>query len=153
MISFQKEEKEHILLKKATDVILSFKDIRDKLQIIGRKIDGIKPKLDEYINNINQQDFYRKFKLFLKYTLDNIQINKSGEIRLPDNISNECVPSSRLQKFIIIKDNWNPEQLLVQRTIKISIPSKNKEASQQELKKSNDYNTINNCIMQYINEL
>lgn len=153
MINFQKEEKEHIRLKKATDVILYFKNIRDKLQIIGRKIDGIKPKLDEYINNINQQDFYRKFKLFLKYTLDNAQINRNGGICLPDNIPNECILPDKYQKIVIIKDNWNPEQLPVQRATKVSIPSKNKEASQQELKKCNDHNAMLKRIKKYLNEL
>ncbi len=153
MINFQKEEKGRIFQKETTDVILYFKSTRNKLQIIGRKIDGIKPKLDEYINNVNQQDFFRKFKLLLKYTLDNAQLNKNGEISLPSNIPNECILSDKIQKFLIIKESWTPEQVATQRTTKITVPVTNKEASAQELKHCNEHTAMLKRVRGYLNEL
>ena len=153
MISFQKEDKGIIYFKETTDVIQYFRYIRNKLQIIGRKIDGIKPKLDEYINNINQQDFFRKFKLLLKYTLENAQLNKSGEICLPSNIPNECTLPDKLQKFLIIKENWNQEQILLQRSSKVAIPTIDKETSLLELKRCNEQIAIFKRVKQYLEEL
>ncbi|MDR0681602.1 MAG: hypothetical protein LBG15_07135 [Dysgonamonadaceae bacterium] len=153
MIDFQKEEKGVAYFKETTDVIRYFKDIRNKLQIIGRKIDGIKPKLDEYINNVNQQDFYRKFKLLLKYTLDNAQLSKNGEICLPSNIPNECILPDKLQKFLIIKENWNLGQIPSQRSSKVVVPTTNKEASLLELKRCNEQTAMFKRIKQYLNEL
>lgn len=153
MINFQKEDKGITYFKEATDVIQYFKGIRNKLQIIGRKIDGIKPKLDEYINNINQQDFYRKFKLLLKYTLDNAQLNKSGEVCLPDDIPNECTLSGKLQKFLIIKENWSPEQITSQRITKVIVPTTNKEVSLLELKKCNEQAAMFKRVRKYLDEL
>jgi hypothetical protein len=153
MIDFQKEETGLIYIKETTDVIQYFKGIRNKLQIIGRKIDGIKPKLDEYINNVNQHDFYRKFKLLLKYTLDNSKIGKTGEICLPNNISNECFFPDKLQKFLIIKENWEPDQRLNVHSTKAVVPPTNKEASTEELKRCNEYAAMLKRVKQYLNEL
>lgn len=153
MINFQKEENGIVYFKETTDVIQYFKGIRNKLQIIGRKIDGIKPKLDEYINNVNQQDFYRKFKLLLRYTLDNAQLNKSGEISLPSNIPNECILPDKLQKFLIIKENWNPEHVTSQRSTKIIVPTINKGAALRELKRCNEQTAMFKRVKQYLEEL
>lgn len=153
MINFQKEEKGIAYFYETTDVIKYFRGIRNKLQIIGRKIDGIKPKLDEYINNVNQQDFYRKFKLLLKYTLNNSQLNKNEEVSLPNNISNECVFPDKLLRFLIIKENWSKEQVISQRSSKIIVPPTNKEASLFELKRYNEQTEIFKRIKQYLYEL
>lgn len=153
MIDFQKKEKGLDYLKETTDVIQYFKGIRDKLQIIGRKIDGIKPKLDEFINNANQQDFYRKFKLLFKYTLDNAQLNKNGEVCLPSNIPNESALSDILLKFVIVKENWCPEQVSTQRTTKIIIPATNKEASLHELSRCNEHTVMLKRVKKYLDNL
>ncbi|WP_080904030.1 hypothetical protein [Parabacteroides sp. Marseille-P3160] len=153
MINFQKEEKGIAYFKETTDVIQYFKGIRNKLQIIGRKIDGMKPKLDEYINNVNQQDFYRKFKLLLKYTLDNSQLTKGGEVCLPSNIYNECILPDKIQKFLIIKENWSLEQIPSQRTTKVIIPDTNKEASLLELRRCNEQTAMFKRIKLYLEDL
>ena len=153
IINFQKEEKGVIYFKETTEVIRYFKDIRNKLQIIGRKIDGIKPKLDEYINNVNQQDFYRKFKLLLKFTLENAQINRSGEVCLPNNIPNGCIFPDKLQKFLIIKENWTPDQIISRRSAKVIVPTINKEASLLELKRCNEQTAMLKRVKQYLDEL
>ncbi len=153
IINFQKQEKSATYFKETTEVIKYFKDIRNKLQIIGRKIDGIKPKLDEYINNVNQQDFYRKFKLLLKYSLDNAQLNRGGEVSLPNNIPNECILPDKLQKFLIVKENWTPDQASSQRSTKIIVPSTNKEASLAELQRCNEQAAMFKRIKQYLEEL
>jgi hypothetical protein len=153
IINFQKEEKGVPYFKETTDVIQYLKNIRNKLQIIGRRIDRIKPKLDEYINNVNQHDFYRKFKLLLKYTLDNAQLNKSREVYLPQNILNECIPPDKIQKFMIIKENWGPEQITSQRSAKIIVPSTNKEASLLELKRCNKQMAMFKRVKRYLDEL
>lgn len=153
IINFQKEEKGVIYFKETTEVIRYFKDIRNKLQIIGRKIDGIKPKLDEYINNVNQQDFYRKFKLLLKFTLENAQINRSGEVCLPHNIPIGCIFPDKLQKFLIIKENWTPDQIISRRSAKVIVPTINKEASLLELKRCNEQTAMLKRVKQYLDEL
>tara|TARA_R110002050_G_scaffold267263_2_gene408821 strand:- start:5270 stop:6583 length:1314 start_codon:yes stop_codon:yes gene_type:complete len=153
IINFQKEEKGVTYFKETTEVIRYFKDIRNKLQIIGRKIDGIKPKLDEYINNVNQQDFYRKFKLLLKYTLENAQINRSGEVCLPNNIPNGCVFPDKLLKFLIIKENWTPDQIISRRSAKVIVPTIIKEASLLELKRCNEQTAMFKRVKQYLAEL
>lgn len=153
IINFQKEEKGVIYFKETTEVIRYFKDIRNKLQIIGRKIDGIKPKLDEYINNVNQQDFYRKFKLLLKFNLENAQINRSGEVCLPNNIPNGCIFPDKLQKFLIIKENWTPDQIISRRSAKVIVPTINKEASLLELKRCNEQTAMLKRVKQYLDEL
>lgn len=153
IINFQKEEKGVTYFRETTEVIRYFKDIRNKLQIIGRKIDGIKPKLDEYINNVNQQDFYRKFKLLLKYILENAQINKSGDVCLSGNIPNKCVFPDNLQKFLIIKENWLPDQIFSRRSSKIFVPTINKEASLLELKRCNEQAAMFKRVKQYLDEL
>ncbi len=153
IINFQKEEKGVIYFKETTEVIRYFKDIRNKLQIIGRKIDGIKPKLDEYINNVNQQDFYRKFKLLLKFTLENAQINRSGEVCLPHNIPNGCIFPDKLQKFLIIKENWTPDQIISRRSAKVIVPTIDKEASLLELKRCNEQTAMLKRVKQYLDEL
>jgi hypothetical protein len=153
IINFQKEEKGITYFKETAEVIRYFKDIRNKLQIIGRKIDGIKPKLDEYINNVNQQDFYRKFKLLLKYTLENAQINRSGEVCLSGKITNECAFPDDLQKFLIIKENWTPDQIISRRSAKVIVPTINKEASLLELKRCNEQTAMHKRVKQYLDEL
>ena len=153
IINFQKEEKGIAYFKETTDVIRYFKDIRNKLQIIGRKIDGIKPKLDEYINNINQQDFYRKFKLLLRYSLNNAQLNKNGEVCLPNSIPNECIFPNKLQKFLIIKENWSPEQIISHRNAKVIVPPTNKEVSLLELKRCNEQAAMFKRVKKHIEEL
>ncbi|MDD4971587.1 MAG: hypothetical protein PHT07_19330 [Paludibacter sp.] len=153
MINFQKEEKGITYFKEITDVIKYFRGTRNKLQIIGRKIDGIKPKLDEFINNVNQHDFYRKFKLLLKYTLNNAQLNKGEDVCLPSNIPNECILPDKLQKFLIIKETWNPEQKISQRSVKIIVPTTNNEASLDELKRCNKQTSMFKRVKQYLDEL
>ena len=109
--------------------------------------------MDEYINNVNQQDFYRKFKLLLKYTLDNAQLNKGGEVCLPSNIPNECILPDKLQRFLIIKENWSPEQIISQRTTKVIAPGTNKEASLLELKRCNQQTAMFKRVKQYLEDL
>lgn len=152
MLNFQKEKKGTTYFQESTDVIKYFRDIRNKLQIIGRKIDSIKPKLDEYINNISQQDFYRKFKLLLKYTLENSTLNRSVEVCLPDNISNECILPDKIQKFFIIKENWTPGQTSSRGT-KVHIPLTDKEAALRELKKCNEKAAASKRIKLYLDQL
>ncbi|MCT4646358.1 MAG: hypothetical protein N4A74_15325 [Carboxylicivirga sp.] len=153
IISFQKEEKGIVYFKETTRVITYFKDVRNKLQIIGRKIDSIKPKLDEYINNVNQQDFYRKFNLLLKYTLENALLNKNGDVCLPNNISNELLLPNKLQKFMIIKENWTPDQINLQRSSKVNIPETNKKASSAELQRCNEHVKMTQRVKLYLEEL
>ena len=153
MINLQKDEKGVEYFKETKDVIQYFRGIRNKLQIIGRKIDGIKPKLDEYINNINQQDFYRKFKLLLKYSLEKTQLNKGGEVCLPSNIHSEYIGPDKIQKFLIIKENWNPEQVTSQRSTKVIVPETDKEAALHELKRCNEQAAMFKRVKQYLDDL
>lgn len=152
MLSFQKENKGKAYFQETTNVIKYFKDTRNKLQIIGRKIDSIKPKLDEYINNINQRDFYRKFKLLLKYTLDKATLNRNGDVCLPNNILNECLIPDKVQKFFIVKENWTPGQTS-SRSTKVTVPPVDKQAAMLHLKKRNEEKAVSKRIRQYLDQL
>jgi hypothetical protein len=85
--------------------------------------------------------------------LDNAQLNKSGEVCLPDDIPNECTLSGKLQKFLIIKENWSPEQITSQRITKVIVPTTNKEVSLLELKKCNEQAAMFKRVRKYLDEL
>lgn len=153
IIDYQKQPQIIPYFNKCVEVMEYFKDVKNKLQIIGRKIESLRPKLNEYINNINQQDFYRKFKLLLKYTIKNTSITKKGDICLPKKISNECILTNKLQKFLIIKENWNPDQQVLRQNQKINIPPINNAVLLHELNRSNEISAMQKRLKTYINQI
>ncbi len=102
---YQNSGGENIYYKEANQVILYFNDLRRNLRIISRKIDTLKPKLNEFIRDINRQDFYKKYKLLLNYVLTESQHIK-GEIILPEAISPKTIRSGESMRFVIVKENW-----------------------------------------------
>jgi hypothetical protein len=85
--------------------------------------------------------------------LNNAQLNKNGEVCLPSSIPNECIFPDKLQKFLIIKENWSPEQIISQRNAKIIVPPTNKEASLLELKRCNEQTAMFKRVKQYLDGL
>lgn len=102
---YQNSAAENIYYKEANQVITYFNDLRKNLRIISGKIDTLKPKLNEFIRDINRQDFYKKYKLFLNYLLSESQHVK-GEIVLPQTIPQKTIRSEETMRFIIVKEQW-----------------------------------------------
>jgi len=102
---YQTSDGENIYYKEANQVILYFNDVRKNLRIISGKIDMLKPKLNEFIRDINRQDFYKKYKLFLNYLLSESKHLK-GEIVLPETIPAKIIRPEETTRFIIVKEQW-----------------------------------------------
>lgn len=86
------------------EVVSYFKEVRDNLGIISRKINGLRPRLNEYVRDINRHDFYKKCKKFVNYVLTQSEVVK-GEVCLPDGIPKFRLKPERGMKFVIIKEN------------------------------------------------
>lgn len=86
------------------EVVSYFKEVRDNLGIISRKINGLRPRLNEYVRDINRHDFYKKCKKFVNYILTQSEVVK-GEVCLPDGIPKFRLKPERGMKFVIIKEN------------------------------------------------
>jgi hypothetical protein len=133
-------------------VINFFKDIRENLKIISRKIDGVKPKLNEYVRDINRMDFYKHFKLFLKFILEKSKTDKN-RIHLPDAIPNQILGFKEQSKFIIIRETIDKREFNSSRSTKINLPGEDKEETARQLKKANDYFELQKKIKYYIVEI
>ena len=72
---------------------------------------------------------------------------------MPNNITNKYIVSEKLQRFLIIKENWSPDQITSQRSTKIAVPTINKEVSLIELKRCNEQTAMFKRIKQYLDEL
>ncbi|MCC8198252.1 MAG: hypothetical protein LIP06_06665 [Tannerellaceae bacterium] len=102
---YQNSGGENIYYKEANQVIIYFNDLRKNLRIINGKIDMLKPKLNEFIRDINRQDFYKKYKLFLNYLLTESQHVK-GEVTLPPTIPPKTIRAEEVMQFTIVKEQW-----------------------------------------------
>ena len=102
---YQSSSAENIYYKEANQVIVYFNDLRKNLRIINAKIDTLKPKLNEFIRDINRQDFYKKYKLFLNHILSESNVTK-GEAVLPPTIPRKPIKSGDTMRFTIVKESW-----------------------------------------------
>lgn len=102
---YQSNPGENIYYKEANLVIVYFNDLRKNLRIINAKIDTLKPKLNEFIREINRQDFYKKYKLFLNHLFTESQVAK-GEVVLPPTIPRKPIKSGDMMRFTIVKESW-----------------------------------------------
>ena len=94
---------EDILLNRQRANVLSFfQEVRGNLKIISKRIDSVKPRLNEYIRNINRHDFYIRFKRFFNQLLEKSTLEK-GKIRFPDGIPSIPIRYTQQPRFIIVK--------------------------------------------------
>ncbi len=133
-------------------VISFFKDIRENLKIISRKIDGVKPKLNEYIRDINRQDFYKRFKLFLKFVLEKSETDKSG-VHLPNAILCQPFGFKEQSKFIIIRETIDKREFNSPRSSKVVLPEEDKEETTRQLRKANEYLAFQKKVKEYLIEI
>lgn len=108
---YQNSGCENIYYKEANQVIVYFNDLRKNLRIINGKIDMLKPKLNEFIRDINRQDFYKKYKLFLNYLLTESRHVKS-EVALPPAIPPKIIKADEVMRFTIVKEQWEEGKTL-----------------------------------------
>ena len=74
---------EDILLNRQRANVLSFfQEVRGNLKIISKRIDSVKPRLNEYIRNINRHDFYIRFKRFFNQLLEKALWKKAKSVSL-----------------------------------------------------------------------
>jgi hypothetical protein len=152
LMDFLSEPKNATYTEKVNRVINFFKDVRENLKIISKKIDSLKPKLNEYIRDINRKDFYKKFKAFIKFTLDTSIIEK-GEIALPQEISRCAIGMSSKPRFIIIKESLDIENIHSPRNMRLQAPQYNKEKAIEKLHNENERLLLNKRVKGYLREL
>ncbi len=146
------KEENSVHLEKIHSVIDFFKEIRGNLQIISKNIDRIKPKLNEYVRDINRKDFQRKYKAFLKYVLNESTSSKK-QIELPRTLSSFPIGNKENTKFIIVKENWEIGRKLEKRSRKITVPTIDQEANAQRKKQLDDELALKQRITLYLKEL
>lgn len=110
-----------LLNRKRTHVLSFFQEVRGNLKIISKRIDSVKPRLNEYIRNINRHDFYIRFKRFFNYLLEKSTVEK-GKIRFPDGIPGIPIRYTQQPKFIIVKENLEGASLSRFKTVKSKAP-------------------------------
>jgi hypothetical protein len=110
-----------ILNKQRSNVLSFFQEIRENLKIISKRIDSVRPRLNEYIRNINRHDFYMRFKRFFNHLLEKSIVEK-GRIYCPDEIPNIPIRYPRQLKFIIVKENFDGISISRFRTAKSKTP-------------------------------
>ena len=116
---------EDILLNRQRANVLSFfQEVRGNLKIISKRIDSVKPRLNEYIRNINRHDFYIRFKRFFNQLLEKSTLEK-GKIRIPDGIPSIPIRYTQQPRFIIVKENFDGASLSRFKTAKSKIPVTN----------------------------
>ncbi|MDR2653503.1 MAG: hypothetical protein LBC68_14555 [Prevotellaceae bacterium] len=113
-----------LLNSKRADVLSFFQEIRGNLKIISKRIDSVRPRLNEYIRNINRRDFYMRFKRFFNYLLEK-SIAEKGKIRFPDGIPNIPVRCTQQPRFIIVKEIFDGVSLSRFKTVKSKVPVTN----------------------------
>lgn len=133
-------------------VISFFKDIRENLKIISKRIDRIKPKLNEYIRDINRQDFFKKYKSFMKVLLAQ-STSQNNQLCLPIWLPKCEIQPQNSSKFVIIKDNWDKENIYRPKTSKLIISIPNKEETQKRLIEVNNSLELQMRIKSYLSEL
>ena len=101
-----------------------FLEVRGNLKIISKRIDSVKPRLNEYIRNINRHDFYIRFKRFFNQLLEKSTLEK-GKIRFPDGIPSIPIRYTQQPRFIIVKENFDGASLSRFKTAKSKIPVTN----------------------------
>lgn len=107
--------------KQRANVLSFFKEIRINLRIISRRIDSVKPRLNEYIRNINRQDFYIRFKSFFNNLLEKSVVEK-GKIIFPKEIPPIPIRNVQQPRFIIVKEKLEGGTLSCFKTVKSKVP-------------------------------
>lgn len=113
-----------LLNRQRAHVLSFFQEVRGNLKIISKRIDSVKPRLNEYIRNINRHDFYIRFKRFFNYLLEKSSLEK-GKIHFPDGIPNIPIRYIQQPKFIIVKENFDGASLSRFKTAKSKVPAIN----------------------------
>ncbi len=116
---------EDILLnRQCENVLYFFQEVQSNLKIISKRIDSVKPRLNEYIRNINRHDFYIRFKCFFNQLLEKSTLEK-GKIHFPNEIPSIPIRNAQQIKFIIVKENFDGASLSQFKTAKSKIPITN----------------------------
>ena len=113
-----------LLNKQRTNVLSFFQEVRSNLKIISKRIDSVKPRLNEYIRNINRHDFYIRFKHFFIHLLEKSTIEK-GKIQLPCEIPKIPIRYLPQPRFIIVKENFDGVSMSQFKTTKLKNPEIN----------------------------
>ena len=129
--------------------ILSLKNIIDILSGLGVQTRELNiafrssRQIEDWIINFQKEE---KGVTYFKETTEVIRY-------LPNNIPNGCVFPDKLLKFLIIKENWTPDQIISRRSAKVIVPTIIKEASLLELKRCNEQTAMFKRVKQYLAEL
>ena len=133
------------------EVVTYFKEVRDNLGIISRKINGLRPRLNEYVRDINRHDFYKKCKKFVNYVLTQSEVVK-GEVCLPDDIPEFQLKPERTAKFVIVKENLDLEGT-IPRQAKGQMPEITEEMREENYQKDLVAQQKRQRVADYLKEL
>lgn len=133
------------------EVVTYFKEVRDNLGIISRKINGVRPRLNEYVRDINRHDFYKKCKKFVNYVLTQSEVVK-GEVCLPADIPEFQLKPERVVKFVIVKENLDLEGT-IPRQAKGQMPEITEEMREENYQKDLVAQQKRQRVADYLKEL
>jgi hypothetical protein len=107
-----------------------FTALQDNLLIISRKIERIRPRLNEYVRDLNKHPDHMRFRRFVKYVFENSR-NEKGTIVLPDIIPLYPIRIYPQSIFKIIKEDFNAGNKRIARTTRAKLIVVDKEATAQ----------------------
>ncbi|MGZ4054020.1 MAG: hypothetical protein ACXVDZ_14375 [Bacteroidia bacterium] len=147
-LSFDNSPPEIIEYKNAVRIF--FEEVNNDLNIVGHRIERIRPKLRQFISSINQRNFDRNTENFLKFLLQNTVITKDNnkkKIKLPKEIPLKIIhiPESN---FIIVEAN----RLLPKQPTPLILPKRDKIKRSQQLQKAQNGMFIKKRIRFWLNE-
>lgn len=140
------------LNQKRKEVNLFFRNLSANLRIISKRIDSVKPKLNEYIRDVNRRDFVKRFKKFLDYVLVNSTADKNG-IHLPESLPRVVIGDNQNCKFIILREKWDRTTMGQLRTSCLKQPKVDEEATSWYLDMEREKCRIRRQVKFYLNEL
>lgn len=140
------------LNQKRKEVNRFFGNLSANLRIISKRIDSVKPKLNEYIRDVNRRDFVKRFKKFLDYVLVHSSADKTG-IHLPDWLPRMVIGGNQDYRFTMLKDKLDKNTMGQLRTSCLKQPDVDQESTLQHLEIENKKCHIRKQVKVYLNEL
>lgn len=139
------------LINQKESVRSFIEEINNDLSIINQRIEKIRPKLRQFISNINQRNFDRNTEQFLQYLLKNSYVSKDSSknkvyfpsvIEIPELLKSET-------KFTIVES----DRLKDHSPVPVVQPKENKEKQKIQLEKANNAFLIRNRIRLWLMKL
>jgi hypothetical protein len=141
-----------ILNKQRANVLSFFQEVRGNLKIISKRIDSVKPRLNEYIRDINRHDFYIRFKQFFSNILEKSRLEK-GKICFPDKIPIIPIRDIQTPRFLIVKENFDGASLSKFKTVKSKVPAINDVETENRFSIEKERIVIQKRINDYLFDL